>query len=132
MNRKLSHKILKAHKKEYDRKFREARFLKGLCTRCGGERDTWHIYCSKCNEYLKNRRKLSYNKKKNNKQVKQYQSRNRIKGKCPYCGGRLDDIKYKSCKKCRAKALKKYYKNRLKIKIRSIREGRYGYKKRNI
>ena len=93
---------------------RKDRREKGLCTRCGGEReDDRFLMCEDCRRISRESKKKDYMMygsrktkerveidKRRRKELIEYRKENNL---CIYCGGQNDEEGYMSCSKCRSK-----------------------------
>ena len=93
---------------------RKDRREKGLCTRCGGEReDDRFLMCEDCRRISRESKKKDYMMygsrktkerveidKRRRKELIEYRKENNL---CIYCGEENDENGYMSCSKCRSK-----------------------------
>jgi 5-methylcytosine-specific restriction endonuclease McrA len=102
-----------ADMKAYKRAWRARRKAMGVCTTCGGERDTLgRVRCSAClakdNENYATRGRTAYRKRAavTNETAKERRARWKAAGLCSWCGGKRQDRTKRRCGDCLAKTAK--------------------------
>ncbi len=100
------------------------RLQDGLCPGCAGPRDLAGIQCSDC----RSRNRVSQTENRTTGKATAYQNayiaRNRARGTCGYCGGRLEPG-YRMCASCRQRRREVYQRDPIGHRLRALRRGYY-------